>query len=258
MFCNSCGKQLSENAAFCPECGKKIDKHESVAQTYTPVTPAEENGANGGTAVITAMQGETPKASKERAVPQIDKNKVINVSFLCGIFLIWSLISFAFIYAINYGKSIEINTLFDDRVSKYVGLSEIVKYMYDGCSGYSPTGFSTMLSVSVYVMMYSLPAISLIMFIGMITGSSKNTWHTAMTILTVIYTAVLGAIMPLTLRFVPHIKNILAVEYSIIAEDIGAVSYIPIFVFVGIIVALIVVSHILLFFLQRRMKNEKI
>lgn len=71
MFCNNCGKNMPDNAAFCNECGTPLNKapqqpvypqQQPVYQQQQPVYPQQMSNAQ------QAPQGKTPKdkASKYR------------------------------------------------------------------------------------------------------------------------------------------------------------------------------------------------
>ncbi len=73
MFCQNCGKELPEGAAFCPECGTKVA--ETVTETVTPetvetvstaetITPAETVASAAAASTSTAAFDEENKAVK--------------------------------------------------------------------------------------------------------------------------------------------------------------------------------------------------
>lgn len=290
MFCAHCGKELEPGATFCGNCGKKNEIHVSPKKVYEFEKPADEyassvqlhddlsvNGKETADTVksTTVLQREvTPVPNQKirsntdfnsvprtKAYPNIQKEQVsdFSIKFILWFFLfvLCSAISAIFIFAVQYDECIKITSAFDGDVCKYLSFSEVLQYMYSGCTSFSPTVASVILAVSVYMLLYSLPVVSLIMFIGVVMGNSKIIWHTASSILNFLSAVMLMLIMPLALRFVPDIINVLAEEVSIIAVDVGAVSYIPLIAFGAIIMLLIGLSYVLLFFLLRRLKDEK-
>ncbi len=65
MFCQNCGKELPEGAAFCPECGAKVT--ETVTETVTPETVETVSTAEtvaSAAAASTAVFDEENKAVK--------------------------------------------------------------------------------------------------------------------------------------------------------------------------------------------------
>ncbi len=242
MFCGFCGSQVNPGATFCPNCGKKVDGGTSSQKSGKTIkNPAVNSGV----------------VHKSPAQPKIGKQQVANFGLWVVLIGVYILTAFALVFAFGYEGCIKVTSGFDRDVSQTLSLMDVMKYLYTEYYGFAPTVSSTIISVTLYALLYSLPFISLLMLIGTIAGNSKLTWHTAWSILNVVAAAILAVAMPLILRLVPHVVNIIGAEVSIMAQDIGSISCILLYVFAGIILALVIVSYILLLALLRRKKNEK-
>jgi len=287
MFCNFCGHKLNTKAIFCPKCGKKIENSTAVPGTFKdnkltesfknkietqgeyagvikePIVTPKENIAKNSydlsqSRIVHKPVNNFDMSKKENILSKIGKRQIVSFAFWTLFFILCMAICSVFIYAIFYEKSVVITSLYDESVSKSTSFSTILGYMYDGHENYPPTVASTLLAFSVYVLFYSLPALFIITFVGTIFGNSKMTWHTTFSIVSIISAIELVLIMPLVLAFVPHIKNIFGMEYSILINDIGTITYTPLFIFATVIMLLVIISYVILFLIIRREKDEKI
>lgn len=89
MFCNKCGKEISENTKFCTSCGAPVQDRQPVAAT-PPLQPQQQAypsnmGYQGDTAYQTAAAAPTGSKKTTVAIAAVSAVLVI-ITMLCGWF----------------------------------------------------------------------------------------------------------------------------------------------------------------------------
>lgn len=191
----------------------------------------------------------TPKASVTA-----DKESFVTMGFGALLLVAIAAINLLLFFALKFEKGISIASTFNSDVIKNISLSQVLASMYHGSSAYAPTVASKLLAMTVYVLIYSLPVISLIMFVGTAVNKSKS-WHISLTVFSILSAAALAAVVPLMLAFASTTLNIISTDVSILRDDMGAVTYLPLILFAAGAVVFTVVSYIPLITFIRRGKK---
>lgn len=93
MFCEQCGKQLREGAAFCNRCGAQVQNQSSRAVKMTRVVTNPEV-LSGASHDVKMDSKDSGFQRKQHAEPQVDNRPLINLAVLLIIcvvgFLVWN------------------------------------------------------------------------------------------------------------------------------------------------------------------------
>lgn len=244
MFCPYCGTQNDNGAAFCRVCGGNL--HTASAKPTAPAAPTAPFEPSAPGMPYSPTPSTTESASSPDAAKSIDIKKLaLNILFYFLAAAAYFSLSVIILTIFSNGDAISANSVFDPDVSKTMSLQDFCSVMLNGNTFFNPTGISTAIAVGMYIMVYGTAPVAAIAFLSSVIGKKKGFPMQLLSVLfSVISAALLAAIVPVSLRFVPNLKIGLSEKLVMLKTDVGSFDYKILIIFAALILVMTLLTVI--------------
>ncbi len=270
MFCPKCGKKLVDTAIFCDGCGTQIPKQEATApqQKNTDAPPATTQPPTAQTItvkppVITNQINTIPKTIPQPAPLKVKEQKkiftkhnLINALFILLITAAYTGISFICISVLSAENAITVKSAYSSSFACEMNFKEFWDILYSGNVIFNPTVTSTALSLGITIFCYAVPVICAIAILGTIVNKKNLRFNICASVFSTLTSAIIISFVPLSLSLIPKLNDAISAHAGLLRDDIKAITYTPLLIASGIILALMVISTILSVILANRRKKK--
>ena len=287
IFCTDCGKRVNEPQANAPQTTNISETNTPApapepTPTPTVQTPAPTPAAQPAPVqrpVATVTPASVPKAAptaptapkaapiatpkpapvpkpvktkKERKPVAINKKAIVTVILAIVLTLVYAVIAFIPFALMGREDAVIVTTVYDDDVYGYFTLNGFLDLLMNGNKMFNPTAISLAFGIGVYALMYAVPVFAGISLIASYVNKKSAPLHVLSSIMTVLYSAVTAAVVPLSMWLIPNFKEAVAVSLKFIIGDVGNLSSTVLIIAAAIMLVLVVISSILVGILKKR------
>lgn len=230
MFCPGCGTQLPDDSQFCGNCGISLKE---FTQNQTPV-----------------KKEKTPRSNKLFAL--FTKQRMVNLVLWAVLAVVYGWIFYFVSSMFSLEEGITVVNGYSESAAKTLTLEQVRAFFMNGNMIFHPTVLSTALGVGITVLHYGAFAFGGLAFVTAC-FTKRNMLLTVTSSIVFMLTAVLSFTMvPLSFRFVPLLKNGLAMDLGMILSDVKTVTCSPLVTRGIIMMVLAVVTVVLTAVLNKR------
>ncbi len=245
MYCPQCGTPNNDGAVFCLSCGQRM-----VAEASDPVPSATPVSAPVQSAQTEPVAVPTVKAVRK---PLISKQLSISILF----YFLLAALSFGLLFLLlklfGMQETIGVYSLYDKDIHGYLTLKEFCELLIKGNSAFNPTVVSTAFAVGTNIAVYGVPTLAAAAFIASAVGGKKMASLNILTLLfTVLSSALIALVVPLSVLLVPDIKVGLAEKLVMLSGDVGDIVFTKLIIFSIVATVLAVVALVISIIANKR------
>ncbi len=244
MFCPNCGHNVKASMTFCEKCGSRLDS--SANNCLTP-----QNTKN--TIII---NNPPPAQAVKSTTPLIKKSTLANAGLSLLLIAIYVGISFIFILLINMKDTILIETAYDASQQSYMTLKEFLDFLISGNRIFNPTFISSILAISTYLLVYSVPVFAVIGILATILRKKQVAFHAVFSVMIALASITVAIIIPLSAILIPELRQAISISVGVIFEDINQFSSNTLIIFAIISLILLVLSGVITALLNKRRSKQ--
>lgn len=233
MFCPFCGHNNAANVKFCGGCGKDL-------QPFTAPTPAAPKKSP------FAPRPTPPKPPKERKPIDVAVIKQVCLQVaLAALYLGMAALLLLFMHRIGY-------VAVDGKGAEDLTVPAFLTFLSEGNFLFHPTTLSATVSVAVPALLYATPLFAVLAAVGVFLKKKRTALHVSCVIVSTLSAAALALAAPLCLWFVPHFKEVLALQTLALAENISGVAFSPLWLIAAVTVVWAIGTSVLLAVVNRK------